>query len=182
MPATPSVLLDTLRTPAGNGARQEFDDRYRPALLGFARRVGLTGGDVDEAVQSALDAFVRDLRAGRLEGRDRGMRELLFDVARRHVADASLSAQDALSSPGELEGIWRAEWRRAIVRRALDELYADEHENSHVLQAFELHCLEKHSADEVASDLGMSRSAVFSAKQLLMQRLRERVAELLDEF
>ena len=181
-PTTHSPLLETLRDPHAAAGRVEFEGRYRPALLGFARRVGLSDHEVDEAVGATLEAFVRELRAGRLDGRSDSMSELLFDVARTHIADASLSAQDVLSSPGELEEIWKAEWRRAIVRRALDELYLDESENSHVLQAFELHCLEKHPADEVASELGMSHSAVFRAKSRLMDRLRERVKQLEAEF
>jgi len=175
-------LLESLREDATSDARAAFDERYSPVLLAFARRLGPCELPPEELVARALDAFVADFTAGVFDPSKGQLRDWLFASAQAHIAGASLSAQDPLSSPEELEQVWRAEWRRAIVRRALQELYEDETENSHVLQAFELHCLEKRNANEVAHELGMSRSAVFSAKSRLMERLSGRVGQLEDEF
>jgi DNA-directed RNA polymerase specialized sigma24 family protein len=179
---TGPLLLKTLRDPDAGEARREFDERYRPVLQAFARRLGLSDQPAEQAVADTLDAFVSRLRSGEFDAAEGELRDWFLAVARQHIAAASLSAQDTLSSPEELQQVWSSEWRRAIIRHALAELYEDEAENSHVLQAFELHCLEKHNAGEVASELGMSRSAVFSAKNRLMERLRGRVEQLEDEF
>lgn len=179
---TGPLLLDGLRENASGEARAAFDERYGPVLLAFARRLGPLEQPPEALVSTTLDAFGAELQAGAFERGEGELRDWLFGLAEAHIAGASLSAQDSLSSPAELAEIWRAEWRRAIVRRALQELYEDETENSHILQAFELFCLEKHNANDVASELGMSRSAVFSAKTRLMERLSSRVAQLEDEF
>ena len=49
-------------------------------------------------------------------------------------------------------------------------------------KAFELHALERRQVNAVASELNMSRSAVFSSKNRLMEHLREIVATLEERY
>lgn len=174
-------LLEALLDPADEEGLARFTGRYRPVLLGFGRRVG-AGEEADSRAEETLARFLEAHRKAPAEERRLDLGDRLFEAARQGIADESLAALEPLSSPADLRAIWDAEWRRAIVRHALDELYVDPDSDSRVLQAFELHCLERRQANEVAAELGMSRSAVFSAKQRLMEHLRTRVAQLEEEF
>lgn len=185
MPVTYAVhrtsLLESLLDPADAEGLSRFTARYRPVLLGFGRRVGV-GEEADLRADQTLARFLEEHRNAPTDEREGDLRDRLFAAAMEVIAGGSLAALAPLSSSEDLRVIWDAEWRRAIVRHALEELYRDPDSDSRVLQAFELHCLERRPANEVAAELGMSRTAVFSAKQRLMEHLRTRVAQLEEEF
>ena len=68
---TATAMLEDLRDPGNQTVWQEFDTRYRPILIGFARKLGLSNEDSADAAQDALIQFVRSYRAGKYE-RQRG--------------------------------------------------------------------------------------------------------------
>src|SRR5882672_6361039 len=84
---TTTLLLAGLTDPANREIWREFDDRYRPVLQAFARRLGLADEDADEIAQDVLARFVERYRAGEYD-RERGrLRSWIFGIARTRVAD-----------------------------------------------------------------------------------------------
>ena len=68
---TTTVLLDGLYDPANSVVWRQFDQRYRPIIIGFARRLGLTDDDAADIAQETLVRFVKEYRAGKYD-RTRG--------------------------------------------------------------------------------------------------------------
>ena len=50
---TSITLLEGLKDPRNEAAWRRFMDRYRPILIGFARRLGLSPSDAEDATLSA---------------------------------------------------------------------------------------------------------------------------------
>ena len=108
---------------AESGPRAELEARYRPMLASFARRVGLETGRIDAAVDRALLHLFESL-GEESPLSELGSSERLFRTAGMQIADTSLSASDSLQTLSGLEEAWRSEWRRALVRFALQSLSA----------------------------------------------------------
>ena len=57
---TTTAMLEGLRDPGNETVWRDFDERYRPVLIGFAQRLGLTAADAEDAAQETLLAFMKD--------------------------------------------------------------------------------------------------------------------------
>jgi len=190
---TNSELLAGLADPANAAIWEEFDRRYRPVLLAFARRLGLAVDDAADVVQETLAAFVVEYRAGRYE-RDRGrLRSWLFAIARARVAAAKRRADPRRKWRGEsaLEGVadeatwselFEAQWRAALLKAALAELTESTRTDERTLAAFRRTTLEREAPSVVAAALGMTVNAVYLARHHVLAQLKEIVARLEQEW
>jgi RNA polymerase sigma-70 factor (ECF subfamily) len=186
---TNTILLDGLRDPQNNSVWREFDQRYRPVIEAFARKLGLSDADAADAAQETLADFVRDYRAEKFD-RNRGrLRSWIFGIARHRVIDQlrararrrewrGESAIGDEAGPDELTPLWEAEWRRAMLRQAMRELYASPKLEPRTIQAFERVAFEQRPAAEVAAEVGMTVDQVYVAKSRVVQRLRQILGEL----
>ena len=190
---TNSELLAGLADPGNAAIWEEFDRRYRPVLLAFARRLGLAVDDAADVVQETLAAFVVEYRAGRYE-RDRGrLRSWLFAIARARVAAAKRRADPRRKWRGEsaLEGVadeatwselFEAQWRAALLKAALAELTESTRTDERTLAAFRRTTLEREAPSVVAAALGMTVNAVYLARHHVLAQLKEIVARLEQEW
>jgi RNA polymerase sigma-70 factor (ECF subfamily) len=190
---TTTALLDDLTDATNEDAWRELDDRYRPVLVGFARRLGLSEVDAADAAQEALAEFVRAYRRGKYDrGRGR-LRSWIIGIARHCILDEQraqatrrerrgLSALGQVPGDDELAEIWDAECEREILRRALFRLHGETSIEPHTLEAFEQVAFQQRSAAEVATDLQMTLNDVYLAKHRCLKRLREFVDEITSAF
>lgn len=188
---TNTVLLNGLLDPANQSVWREFDERYRPVIEGFARKLGLSADDAADAAQETLAEFVRDYRAGKFD-RSRGrLRSWIFGIARHRVLDQQRArarrrewrGESAIADvPGEddLAETWEAEARTAMLRQAMRELYANPKLDPRTVRAFERVAFDQKTAAEVAGEVGMSVEEVYVAKSRVLQRLQDIMAELDD--
>ena len=186
---TNTILLDGLRDPRNDSVWREFDQRYRPVIEAFARKLGLSDADAADAAQETLTDFVRDYRAEKFD-RNRGrLRSWIFGIARHRVIDQlrararrrewrGESALGDEAGQDELTPLWEAEWRRAMLRQAMRELYASPKLEPRTIQAFERVAFEQRPAAEVATEVGMTVEQVYVAKSRVVQRLRQILSEL----
>lgn len=190
---TTTQLLESLADPSNEGLWLLFDQRYRPVLIAFAVRQGLSEEDAIEVAQSTLAAFTADYRAGRYD-RSRGRlsswiigiaRNRLIDLIRvqkRERQNRGESAMADLSDDGAAEQEWAAARQRVIFERALGILRSDTRLDARTILAFDLCAIRSVPAAAAAAECGMSVPEVYVAKNRAIKKLREIVAQLTQEF
>ncbi len=185
---TTTHLLDGLADPAHEEAWRALDERYRPILIGFARRLGLADADAADVAQEALLRFLQEFRGGRYE-RGRGhIRSFLVTLARTRAADLRRRRARRREARGdsafvelaadEADSLWEEECRHVILRQALDELRSSTRMQERTIRAFERVALEGQEPAVVAEELGMSMDEVYVAKHRTLERLRETIARI----
>jgi len=190
---TSTILLDGLSNPNDSLAWGEFYGRYAPIIVAFGRKLGLETDDAEDLAQSTMAEFVKSFRAGhydrsraRLRSWVFGIAENLFRNMRRKAAGhgkiGGESAMIDLAEPDRLEALWDAEWHRAVVDAAMEELRTDSRVDAKTIYAFQLVTFAKLPAKEVADQLGMSESGVNVAAHRVRRRLAEILRHLRDEF
>lgn len=180
---TTTSLLEGLADPGNESAWRELDARYRPVLIGFARRLGLGETDAHDAAQESLTRFFAAYNAGRYD-RDRGrLRAWMIAIARNCVRDIlakqgrrrerrGMSAIEPRWEERELEAAWEKECKRVILWSSLDRLRAETDTAETTILAFEEVVFRGRPPAEVAEEFGISRNDVYLAKHRCLSRLR----------
>ncbi len=183
---TSVTLLEALRNPTDRAAWERFAARYQPMVLAFALKLGLSESDAQDAAQETMLAFVDAYLAGTYSHAQGRLRSWLFGVAYRKVCDIQRRAKrqpliidrsdatgflGSIESPETAESLWDQEWQQAVLRACLAE--ARQSFDPVTLQAFESYALDGRAAEQVAQTLGISRNAVYIAKNRVLSRLRE---------
>lgn len=181
---TSTALLEGLRDPENAAAWGAWVERYRPLVVRTARRAGFGAEEAEDVAQSTLLAFSQAYREGRYD-RERGrLRTWLYGIALNKVREArrrrrvrtpadtaAAAALGELRAPEELEAIWEAEWRDAVLRQCMEEVRREV--EARTFRAFELVAREGRDPAEVGAELGLSRDAVYAAKRRVLRRVRE---------
>jgi RNA polymerase sigma-70 factor (ECF subfamily) len=189
---TSTHLLDGLRDPGNSAIWQQYIDRYRPMLVSYAQRVGLSGTDAEDVAQLTLVSFCTAYQQGKYD-RERGrLRVWLFGIARNQIANWRRRKRSkevqigdepgesdffaAVQDEKELETLWDREWREAVMAQCLSEVRREVEPKT--FEAFELFAGKGLPADQVAEKLGMTANAVFGAKRRILRRVRELLPQL----
>jgi RNA polymerase sigma-70 factor (ECF subfamily) len=165
---------------------------YRPLVLYWCRRAGVTDADADDvcqevftAVASGLDRFRRDQPGDSFRAWLRGItrNKLLHHQERRRgqpLAQGGTDAQRWLQEhpANPLEDPDPPEQDRALYRRGL-ELVRSEFPD-HTWLAFWRTAVDGQAAPDVAAELGLSPAAVRQARSRVLRRLREELGDLLE--
>lgn len=179
-------LLVAIRQEGDSAAWARFCARYEPVLLAVARRSGLQESDARDVVQESLIAFLDSFRDGRYDG-DRGrlqswlagialnkIREFHRRPAARETQTLGIAGVTTflhrVPDDAEVMDIFEEEWQRAVMTECLKTVRAEVDEQT--FRAFELYGIQGLPAARVAEDLGMSRNAVYIAKNRVLARCR----------
>lgn len=194
---TTSHLLDGLKDPLNQSVWQAYVGRYRPLMIQYGIRLGLSATDAEDAAQLSLLEFCTAYQADKYD-RSRGrLRDWLFGIARnqvlnyrrRHVGRGPMLIGDgssgtdffhALPDEDSLTKVWEEEWRQAIMQQCLAAVRAEVEPRT--FEAFELFACQGLPAEDVAARLGISANAVFGAKRRILRRIRELFPKLQDEW
>jgi RNA polymerase sigma-70 factor (ECF subfamily) len=184
---TSTTLLDGLREAGNETVWSQFDARYRPVIVGYARKLGLNEADAHDAAQQGLIEFSRAYREGKYDRGKGRLRDWLFGIARiqilnwrrrhrgRAVQMLDKSGETnffaAIEDEDQLQQAWEDEWRQAVLRQCLEEVRREF--DGKTLEAFELFAWKGQPAQEVADKLGMTPNAVFLVKHRVMKRIRQ---------
>ena len=186
---TTTALLEGLVDGSNERVWLEFDERYRPILIGFARRMGLDDADAADMAQEAMLRFLQAYREGQYD-RSRGrLRSWLTGIARNCMRDMrrraerrrerrGMSAVVSIPSDDEMDAAWDAECERAILRRGLDELRSTTRTDERTILAFERLMLDDRRPADVASEMSITLNEVYLAKHRCLKRLRDIVGRL----
>ncbi len=188
---TTTVLLESLRDEKNAAAWEQFDERYRPILTGFARGLGLAEADAAEVAQEALAEFARCYRAGKYS-RDRGrLSSWIIGIAHHAAIDflkakgrrshRGESAMIDVSDPARMTVIWERERKATILARAMAELRKTRTDEK-TIRAFELVGLRGVPAEAAARECGMTVQDVYTAKNRVTASLRRIVERIEAEY
>lgn len=190
-PETRHSLLIRLKDERNDAAWTEFAQTYEPFLRQVARRRGVAGQDIPDAVQQVLMTIARSLESWQDDGQAASFRRWLRTVARNVVINflvkenrqasgfgtdqsADLLAQiaeepdEALCQKYEHELIvWAAE-------RVRDEFVATS------WAAFWATVIEGRSVSAVASELGVSAGSIYMSRSRIKARIRQVVSEVME--
>lgn len=178
---TGTTILDGLRDPDNRTIWGQYVDRYRPLVLAFCERLGLSAEDAEDVAQASLLAFSQSYVAGSYDRARGRLRDWLHGIVKNQVKStwrrmASREEQgpldlEQLTSREDLGDIWEEEWRDAVLGHCLTLIRHEVEEQTY--EAFELFVLEELPATEVAERLGVTPNTVYGAKRRILERLRE---------
>lgn len=189
---TSTTLLEGLADPANTAAWRHFYARYTPMLLSYAKRVGLSDADAQDAVAETLATFVSLYRAGRYDRSRARLKSWLGGIAQNKVRKllsrpgASLNPEPASQVPDlrempsvdQTDPAFEREWQLERLKQALDVLRREVEPDT--FQAFDLYALKQWPVSKVAAFLGMTPNAVYICKSRAIQRLRQLVRDLAE--
>ena len=189
---TSTELLERLKRADDRTVWGGFVERYRPVVVGFARRRGLGLEDAEDAAQRTLLAFCQAYQAGQYDRQKGRLRKWLLGIAHNQICEVLRrrsrremqfgNASDADDYLGQIadadhwEPLWEEEWRQAVLAQCLAEIR--EQVNPKTVQAFEMFVWKEQPAREVAQELGMSEHAVYLAKHRILRRMRELLPQI----
>ncbi|MCB9865883.1 MAG: sigma-70 family RNA polymerase sigma factor [Phycisphaerales bacterium] len=177
---TSLTLLAKLRDTQDDGAWRRFDQRYRPMILAFARKMCVRDADAHDIAQEVIAAFISAYRDGTYDHDKGSLRGWLFRVTHHRIIDARRAGNGPpprdggwpnLESRDTAEQIWEAQWREFVIQACIKEVRR--HVELHTFEAFRLYVLEEVPAEDVAARLGIERSAVYVAKSRVLHRMRK---------
>lgn len=181
---TTTALLAGLHDAHNGVAWSSFDRLYRPILLGFLRRSGLTENDAADIAQETLLCFVRDYRAGKYRRASGRLRSWLIGIARCRLADQRRAAMRRGAMRGEsvmsaipdddsdAGTLWEQEQRRVVFQQAVSELRETSRFDDRTIRAFERVVLLREPVERVADELGLTPQEIYNAKNRIVDRLR----------
>ncbi|MCA9305582.1 MAG: sigma-70 family RNA polymerase sigma factor [Phycisphaerales bacterium] len=184
---TTTQLLEGLRHSDDAEAWMQFERRYRALLHNFARKLGLSDADAEDAAQEAITRFITEYRQGKYDREKGQLRAWLIGIVRYRVLEARRrQARNAQPLPGDdlledeqgLTRIWDQERREHILRNAMEQLRTQTSMADKTLNAFDLLVTRQMSPKDVAQSLGMSVHDVYLAKNRCATRLREFIEQL----
>jgi RNA polymerase sigma-70 factor (ECF subfamily) len=186
--ATPVTLLERLRNPAEKDAWARFVQIYTPLLFHWARKTGLQTSDAADLVQDVFAILVEKMPTFRYDS-NKSFRSWLRTVTLNKWRDRAKARRATAVDPGHapladvaaedpVEVLAENEYRRFLTCRALQVMQADFRPET--WRACWLTVGEGRPAAEVATNLNISVSAVYSATCRVLGRLRQELAGMLD--
>lgn len=188
---TSTMLLEGLKDTRNDGVWSQFSHRYRPILVGVARRMGFSEPDAEDIAQQTLSEFVASYTQGKYQrGKGRLSSWLLgtaINVARAHRRKnarqpAQHAAEESIEDESALAPAWEEQQQRAIIAEALTQLRAESKFDERTLEAFELVGPRNMPPAEVARLCKMTTNEVYVAKHRVTSRLREIVSQIAEAY
>ena len=183
---TTTQVLEELQSSNDAPAWQRFCGHFHTVVVNFAKHMGLSVPDAEDAAQETMLAFVKAFRDGKYN-RDKGhLSDWLFGIAKHVILNfrkrqpleqlmadktTGTSFWDMIQDDHNIKLSWETEWRHMVLAKCFEQ--ARREFDPKVFRAFELYALTQTAVDKVAQQLEMSRNAVYIAKCRVLSRLRE---------
>ncbi|RJP38130.1 MAG: sigma-70 family RNA polymerase sigma factor [Phycisphaerales bacterium] len=190
---TTSTILQSLKEFHNQSAWQRFAERFRPSIVRFARKLGLSEAEAEDVAQETLAAFAAAYRDGRYD-RDKGrLSRWLFGIAYRQAQRARTGQARRAGMEGAPENtsfwehapdeqslarLWDQQWEQGLLEQCLRQVRQEVEPST--MRAFEAVALADRAPAAVAAETGLSVKAVYAAKYRVLKRIRELRAALED--
>ena len=189
---TSVTLLSKLRTPQNRTIWGQFVDRYRPVIVGYAKKRGLPEGDAQDAAQETLMLFSKAYTEGKYDPQKGRLRTWLLAIAHNQISNAlrrrprrEVQVVDQTDQTGFFarisdetpsEEIWDHEWHKGVLQECIEEVRLQV--DPKTMEAFVETSVRGVSGKDVAEKLGMSANAVYLARHHVLKRIREMVPKM----
>lgn len=179
-PTTRSSLLE--RVQSGDDISwNEFYFRYAPVIRAAGRGFRFDDAECDDLVQLVMLKFFAGAknfvyRRGEVKFRtyfSKIVRNQAVDMIRRSAKRRDLPLESP-EDPDSFDALFMAEWRKAVLSEAKDELRQRVAEKT--FMAFELYGLQGRDVGKVAEALDMTPDQIYAAKNRCVGILRKIVA------
>ena len=184
-------LIRRLQAGTDAEAWDEFSSIYRPVIVRLAVAKGLQAEDAEDIAQKVLMSVARNIKRWKQDEKQARFRTWLQRVVRnatlnalsRAPQDGAVGGTEALAVLAELphsdSAAFDREWRRETLHWAAQQI-RDEFQPA-TWDAFWLTAVEGESPETAAARTGKSIVAVYIARTRVMQRIRAKIDELLEE-
>jgi len=183
---TTTQLLEELKTAHDESAWTEFCSHFQPVIIHFARKLGLSNVEAEDAAQETMATFFKAFRAGKYDPGKGRLSNWLFGIAKRVILNlrghqpleqliadkaTGTSFWDMVQDDRTLGRTWELEWQQMVMKRCMEQV---RHEfDPKVFGAFRHYAIDQFTVKEVCQRFEMSRNAVYIAKSRVLSRLRE---------
>ncbi|MFO0448963.1 MAG: RNA polymerase sigma factor [Pseudomonadota bacterium] len=191
-PETRHSLIQRLQDGGDDAAWEEFASIYRPIIVQIARRRHLQFDDAEDLAQQVLLLVLRNIGKWKADPTRARFRTWLQTVVRNATMNAltrrpidqayggTTSLQQLHQRPDKADSLWfDLEWQRETLRWVAQQVRGEF--ESTTWAAFWGTAVEQLSTQEVAERLGKSVGAVYIARSRVMQRIKQKIAELDDD-
>lgn len=191
-PETRITLIQRLQHGGDDTAWEEFATIYRPVIVRLALRRQLQPADAEDVAQQVLLAVSRNIDKWKVDPARARFRTWLQMVIRNAIINAfsrkpwdqacgGTTAVRNLShlADGEEMNWFDAEWRQETFRWAAAQIRTEFEPGTWI--AFWETAIEGVSAKEAAEKTGKTIGAVYIARTRVMQRIKQKIAELDQE-
>ena len=191
-PETRHSLIQRLQAGGDDAAWEEFAAIYRPIIVRIALHKHLQRDDAEDLAQHVLLLVLKNIGTWKADPARARFRTWLHAIVRnatinalsRRPKDRAAGGTTALRHlhqiPDKADSLWfDLEWQRETLRWVAQHVRGEF--ESATWAAFWDTAIDQSSVQEVAKRLGKSVGAVYIARSRVMQRIKQRVAELDDD-
>jgi RNA polymerase sigma-70 factor (ECF subfamily) len=188
-PETRHSLIQRLQDAGDEAAWEEFASIYRPIIVRIALRKQLQFDDAEDLAQQVLLLVLKNISKWKADPARARFRTWLQTVVRNATLNAltrrpkeqasggTTSLQKINQYPDMADSLWfDLEWQREALRWVAQQVRGEF--ESKTWTAFWDTAIEQLSAQEVAERIGKSVGAVYIARSRVMQRIKQRIADL----
>jgi len=188
-PDTRHSLIQRLQDGGDNAAWEEFASIYRPVIVRIALRKQMQFDDAEDLAQQVLLLVLKNINKWKSDPARARFRTWLQTVVRnatmnalsRRPKDQASGGTDSLQQlhqrPDKADSLsFDLEWQRETLRWVAQQVRGEF--ESMTWTAFWDTAIEQSPAQEVAEKIGKSVGAVYIARSRVMQRIKQRIAEL----
>jgi RNA polymerase sigma-70 factor (ECF subfamily) len=188
-PETRHSLIQRLQDPGDDAAWEEFASIYRPIIVRIALRKQLQLDDAEDLAQQVLMLVLKNISKWKKDPTRARFRTWLQTVVRNAMINAlsrrpkdqasggTTSLEQLHQSPDKADSLWfDLEWERQTLRWVAQQVRSEFEPSTWT--AFWDTAIEEWSAQEVAERIGKSVGAVYIARSRVMQRIKQKIAEL----
>lgn len=183
---TRSTLLVRIKDHADDQAWREFHNLYAPLLYRYARGRGLPQSDAEEVRDQCLEVVTRRIATFNYVRERGGFKNWLRRIADHKVIDLLRKRREFIGNSAEMRSLrerqpslddtWEQQWRSQHLRYCVEQVRPLVSETN--FQAFCMLMFGECTVKEVASRLGLNANQVYHAKSRVLQRVRQKMAEL----
>jgi|688.fasta_scaffold563197_1 RNA polymerase sigma-70 factor (ECF subfamily) len=188
-PETRHSLIQRLQDGGDDAAWEEFSSIYRPIIVRIALRKQLQFDDAEDLAQQVLLLVLKNIGKWKTDPARARFRTWLQIVVRNATMNAlsrrpkdqasggTTSLEQLHQRPDKADSLWfDLEWQRETLRWVAQQVRGEFEPATWT--AFWDTAIEQLSAQEVAERIGKSVGAVYIARSRVMQRIKQRTAEL----
>lgn len=183
---TTTKLLEDLKTTRNESAWTEFCSHFQPVVIEFAKRLGLSNVEAEDAAQETMTAFFKAFKEGKYDPDKGRLSNWLFGIAKRVILNlrgrqplekliadktTGTSFWDMVQDDHALGRTWEIQWQQMVLKRCMEQVRQEF--DPKVFGAFRQYAIDQFTVEEVCKRFDMSRNAVYIAKSRVLSRLRE---------